>query len=88
MQIVRAAQILKQNKQKMAVKKKKIGAAGRFGAGYGRVKNRLIAVEAKQRVRQECPFCKGPAKRQERSIWECPKCGKRFAGGTFHLKKQ
>ena len=48
----------------MAVKRKKIGAAGRFGAGYGRPKERLNAVEKKQRVRQNCPFCKGKAKRQ------------------------
>lgn len=70
----------------MAVKKKKIGSAGRFGAGYGNVKKKLIAVETKQRVKQECPFCKGRAKRQEKSIWLCSKCGKKFAGGVFHLK--
>ena len=72
----------------MAVKKKKIGSAGRFGAGYGRVKQKLVAVERKQRIKQECPFCKGRAKRQARSIWECSKCEKRFAGGAFHLKTQ
>jgi large subunit ribosomal protein L37Ae len=72
----------------MAVKKKKIGAAGRFGAGYGKVKNKLIAVERKQRIKQECPFCKGTAKRANRSIWNCAKCGKTFAGGAFHLKNQ
>ena len=71
----------------MAVKRKKIGAAGRFGAGYGRVKEKLIAVESKQRSRQECPFCKGRAKRQAKAIWECSKCGKVFAGGIFHLEK-
>ena len=70
----------------MAVKKKKIGAAGRFGAGYGKVKQKLIAVEAKQRIRQDCPFCKGKSKRKARAIWECSKCSKVFAGGTFHLK--
>jgi len=43
-------------------------------------------VEAKQRIKQDCPFCNGRAKRQERSIWLCSKCGKKFAGGTFHLK--
>lgn len=69
----------------MAVKKKKIGSAGRFGAGYGKIKHRLNAVESKQRVRQECPFCKGRAKRKEKAIWECNKCGKRFAGGIFYL---
>lgn len=69
----------------MAVKRKKIGSAGRFGAGYGKVKHRLTAVEAKQRIKQECPFCKGTAKRQAKAIWQCFKCGKNFAGGTFHL---
>jgi len=70
----------------MAVKKKLIGAAGRFGAGYGKVKQRLIAVEEKQRKKQDCPFCNGRTKRVEKSIWLCNKCGKKFAGGTFHLK--
>ena len=70
----------------MAVKKKKIGAAGRFGAGYGKPKQRLVAVESIQRKRQACPFCKGTAKRKEKAIWLCKKCGKKFAGGAFHLK--
>lgn len=70
----------------MAVKKKKIGAAGRFGAGYGKIKNKLIAVEKKQRVKQDCPFCKGLAKRKSKGIWNCNKCDKTFAGGVFHLK--
>ena len=70
----------------MAVKKKKIGAAGRYGAGYGKPKQRLVAVESIQRKRQTCPFCKGTAKRQEKAIWLCKKCGKKFAGGAFHLQ--
>ena len=37
----------------MAVKKKKIGAAGRFGAGYGKVKQKLVAVESIQRKKQD-----------------------------------
>jgi len=69
----------------MAVKKKKIGAAGRFGAGYGAPKLRLVEVEKIQRKRQSCPFCRGRAKRTEKGIWLCSKCGKKFAGGTFHL---
>tara|TARA_Y100000310_G_scaffold188555_2_gene188526 strand:+ start:199 stop:414 length:216 start_codon:yes stop_codon:yes gene_type:complete len=70
----------------MTVKKKKIGSAGRFGAGYGKIKQKLINLEKKQRSRQECPFCKGTAKRKEKAIWLCSKCGKKFAGGIFHLK--
>ena len=42
----------------MTVKKKKIGAAGRFGAGYGKIKERLVEVEKIQRKKQECPFLK------------------------------
>lgn len=69
----------------MAVKRKKIGAAGRFGAGYGKVKERLVAVEQIQRKKQACTFCGGRAKREAKGIWNCLKCGKRFAAGTFYL---
>ena len=72
----------------MATKNKKIGAAGRFGVGYGKPKQRLINVEEIQRKKQPCPFCKGTAKRQASAIWLCKKCGKKFAGGTFHLKEK
>jgi len=70
----------------MAVKRKKIGAAGRFGAGYGKIKQKFSEIEKKQRVKQKCPFCKGRAKRQAKAIWLCSKCGKKFAGGTFYLQ--
>jgi len=69
----------------MAVKKKKIGSAGRFGAGYGKPKHRLVAVEKKQRIKQKCPFCEGRAKRLSNGIWTCLKCDKKFAGGTYYL---
>jgi len=68
-------------------KGKKIGAAGRFGAGYGRVKKRLNDVEAKQRKKQDCPFCGGRAKRIANGIWDCKKCGKKFAGGSYYLEQ-
>ena len=70
----------------MAVKRKKIGAAGRFGAGYGKVKHRWNNVESKQRKRQSCPFCNGRAKRRQMGIWECTKCSKVFAGGAYYLE--
>ncbi len=69
----------------MSVKRKKIGAAGKFGAGYGKPKIKFSAVEKKQRVKQICPFCKGRAKRVSNGVWVCQKCGKKFAGGTYHL---
>jgi large subunit ribosomal protein L37Ae len=70
----------------MGVKTKKIGSAGRFGAGYGKIKEKLVAVERKQRKKQECPFCGGRAKRKSKGIWECLKCKKIFAGGIFTLE--
>ena len=70
---------------RMGVKTKKIGAAGRFGAGYGKPKERLVAVEKHQRKKQECPFCGGIAKRKENAIWLCKKCNKRFASDVFYL---
>ncbi len=69
----------------MAVKRKKIGSAGRFGPGYGKPKERLVAVEGKQRKKQQCMFCNGRAKRISNGIWKCSKCGKKFAGGSYHL---
>ena len=52
----------------MAVKKKKIGAAGRFGAGYGKIKQKLINIENTQRKRQRCQFCNGRVKRKAKGI--------------------
>lgn len=69
------------------VKTKKIKSAGRFGTRYGkRPKTKLIKVEQKQRVRQKCHFCKRlGVKRLSKGIWNCPKCKKKFASGTFYL---
>ena len=72
----------------MATKTKKARASGRFGARYGkRAKDKLVKVEDKQRVKQDCPFCKRPGvKRVANGIWDCKKCGKKFASNTYHLK--
>ena len=74
----------------MPTKLKKTKAAGRFGARYGkRVKDRLVKVEDKQRVKQNCPFCKRPGvKRTANGIWNCKKCGKKFASNTYHLNEE
>ena len=72
------------------VKTKKVKAAGRFGAGYGtRVRIKLVAIESEQRKKQVCPFChKRAAKRASKAVWECKKCGKRFASNLYYLTKQ
>jgi len=71
----------------MTTKSKKTRSAGRFGARYGkRVRQKLVNVEDKQRVKQKCPFCKKlGVKRLSKGIWHCKKCDKKFAGGTYHL---
>ena len=69
------------------VKLKKSKSAGRFGARYGRLaKTKLVKVEEKQNKKQKCPLCKRlGVKRLSKGIWECKKCGKKFASDVFHL---
>jgi len=68
---------------------KKVGAAGRFRAGYGkRARHKLAAIEKKQRVKQTCPYCKKPGlKRISMGIWNCPKCGKKFASHAYYIEQ-
>jgi len=72
----------------MTTKTKKARHAGRFRAGFGKtVKDRLNQVEDKQRIRQKCPLCnRFGAKRLSKGIWECPKCNKKFAAGSFYIE--
>ncbi|MEM4330391.1 MAG: 50S ribosomal protein L37ae [Candidatus Pacearchaeota archaeon] len=71
----------------MGAKTKKVKAAGRFGAGYGKPKERLILIEEKQRKKQQCIFCNGRAKRVFLGVWECEKCKRKFAEHAFFLEK-
>jgi len=71
----------------MTTKLKKVKSAGRFGARYGKtVKDKLVKVEVKQRIKQVCPFCERiGVKRVSNGIWQCPKCDKKFASNTYYL---
>lgn len=62
-------------------------SAARYGARYGRrTRANVVKVEKKQRKKQKCPFCeKLGAKRVSKGIWECSKCGKKFASETYYL---
>ncbi len=66
-------------------KTKKVKSAGRFGARYGlKLRKKLIEVENKQKKKHECPSCKKKGlKRIASGIWECPKCGNKFAGKAY-----
>ncbi len=70
------------------VKTKKVKAAGRFGARYGRrVRIKIAEIEGLQRKKQNCIFCGKVAKRLSKGIWQCKRCGKKFASHAFYLKK-
>jgi len=73
----------------MGAKKKKIGAAGRFGPGMGtRARSSFNLIEANQRKRQVSPYyAKGKAKRLAAGIWKDMKTGRIFAGPAYSLNK-
>ena len=60
-------------------------SAGRFGPRYGRfIRKRVVEVEDLQKAVHTCPRCDQLAvKRKGTGIWECRKCGFRFAGGAY-----
>lgn len=68
---------------------KKVKAAGRFGARYGRrVRTKIADIESSQRKKQACIFCDGTAKRLSKGIWFCKKCNKKFAHNIIMLPKK
>lgn len=67
----------------MAAKKSTVG---RFGARYGaKIRQAVADIEA-QRTKK-CPNClKDGLKRVSAGIWECKKCGYKFAGKAYKPK--
>ena len=74
----------------MGSKTKKIKAAGKFGAGFGKsVRDRYNDVESMQRKFQPSPFHPtGRAKRIAAGIWKCMKTGRIFAGNAYYLAEK
>jgi len=69
----------------MSRRTKKVGSTGRFGPRYGR-KIRALAGEVELKVRQKykCPGCGAvKVKRVSTAIWQCRRCGLKFAGGAY-----
>jgi len=66
-------------------KTKKVWSTGRFGARYGKkIRQRVIDVEKIQKKKHSCPSCFKPGvKRVTSGIWECKKCGLKFAGKAY-----
>ncbi|UZE93623.1 MAG: 50S ribosomal protein L37ae [Candidatus Pacearchaeota archaeon] len=67
---------------------KKTKSTARFGPRYGSVvKERVRAIESKQRKKQKCPFCKKQTvKRLSKGIWLCRSCKKKFTSQTYYIK--
>ena len=66
-------------------KGKVTGSSGRFGCRYGRfVRKRANEIEKISRALHRCPKCDMESvARKGTGIWECRKCGYKFAGGTY-----
>ncbi len=66
-------------------KKSKFGSMKRFGPRYGRRnKEKAAALEQEYRFKHDCPFCNyKKLKRLSAGIWECEKCGEKFAGKAY-----
>lgn len=71
------------------VKQQKLGSVRRFGARYGRkVKIKLAKIEKIQRGKHKCPYCHAEkVKRLSAGIWNCRKCGAKFTGKAYSIKK-
>ena len=74
----------------MAKRTKKVGPAGRYQARYGvRARIRMRNVEIIQKAKHVCPSCgHQKVKRISTSIWQCGKCGIKFAGGAYQPRTE
>lgn len=66
-----------------------MGAVKRFGPRYGRnLKEKFAKIESSQRKLHKCPYCNFvKVKRTSTGIWECKKCGAKFASKAYTVSK-
>ncbi|HRR88821.1 MAG TPA: 50S ribosomal protein L37ae [Methanoculleus sp.] len=71
--------------RKQSAKGRVVGSSGRYGPRYGRfIRKRVNQIEQISRAAHVCPRCDQEAvRRVGTGIWECRKCGFRFAGGSY-----
>jgi len=64
---------------------KKVGSTGGLGPRYGtKIRKLVLEVERKLRQRYRCPNCGAvKVKRVGTSIWQCGRCGAKFAGAAY-----
>ncbi len=65
---------------------KKYGSVKRFGPRYGRrIKDKVALIEELARKKHKCPYCKAlKVKRVAAGIWNCNKCGAKYAGSAYY----
>jgi large subunit ribosomal protein L37Ae len=65
---------------------KKVKSAGRFGPRYGvKVRKLVASIEEKMKQEHVCSRCgHKTVRRAGTGIWECTKCGYKFAGGCYY----
>lgn len=70
-------------------KKSSSKSTKRFGSRYGKTtKDRFAAIEAQQRKKYTCPYCsREQVKREATGIWQCQKCGAKFASKAYTVTK-
>jgi len=66
---------------------KKAGIVGKYGTRYGGTLRKVIKkMEVTQHAKYNCSFCgKNSVKRQATGIWNCARCKKTMAGGSYVL---
>jgi large subunit ribosomal protein L37Ae len=69
----------------LVARKKRVGPAARFGPRYGtKVRKRVLEIEQKMRRFHKCPKCgASKVKRVATAIWQCRRCGVKFAGAAY-----
>jgi large subunit ribosomal protein L37Ae len=63
-----------------------VGIAGRFGARYGSsLRKKWKEVMERRYAAYQCPYCSNIVvfKRIAFGIWQCPKCGAKWAGAAY-----
>lgn len=67
----------------MPKKKRSFGLRLRTRGGMS-VRKQWTRITMDKRSRHKCPRCSSPSvKRDGVGVWECGKCGHRFAGGAY-----
>jgi large subunit ribosomal protein L37Ae len=69
--------------------KKTSSSTKRYGTRYGKtVKDKAAKIEKQQRSKYVCPSCsREQVKRVALGIWECNKCGAKFANKAYTIGK-